>query len=59
MRAKVNAGSDEFPVTGQNPPAFLYEDPDSYDPRRVLSGFMRGYYLTRVRCLRFTEALLT
>ena len=50
IRAKVNAGSEEFQVTGNNPPAFLYEDPDNYDPKNALSGFMRGYFLGRVHC---------
>ena len=50
IRAKINAGSEEFQVIGTNPPAFLYEDPDSYDPENALSGFMRGYFLGHVRC---------
>ncbi|KAN0130316.1 hypothetical protein V8E53_011862 [Lactarius tabidus] len=50
VRAKVNAGSEEFRVTGTNPPAFLYEDPDNYDSKNSLSGLMRGYFLGR--CLR-------
>lgn len=56
VRAKINAGSEEFRVTGKRPPAFLYEDPGKYDRAHVLSGFMRGYFLTRVRCLVFCEA---
>jgi hypothetical protein len=50
VRAKVNAGSEEFRVTGTNPPAFLYEDPDNYDSKNSLSGLMRGYFLGRVGC---------
>ena len=49
VRAKVNSGSKDFKVTGGNPPAFLFEDPDNYDPRNGLSGLMCGYFLTRVR----------
>lgn len=50
VRAKVNAGSEEFRVTGTNPPAFLYEDPDNYDSKDALYGCMRGYFLGRVSC---------
>ena len=56
VRAKVNAGSEEFKVIGTNPPAFLYEDPDKYDPKNALSRFMRGYFLMRVRRSGSTEA---
>ncbi|KAF8263265.1 hypothetical protein EI94DRAFT_1704128 [Lactarius quietus] len=44
VQAKLNAGSDEFHVTGTSPPSFLYEDPDNYNPKKVLSSFMRGYF---------------
>jgi hypothetical protein len=37
-------------VTGTNPPAFLYEDPDNYDSKNSLSGLMWGYFLGRVGC---------
>ena len=49
VRAKINAGSDKFQVTGEDAPAFLYENPDKYNRKKILSGFMRGYFLTRVR----------
>jgi hypothetical protein len=53
---KVNAGSEEFQVTGTKPPAFLYEDPDSYDPKNALSGFMQGFFLWRVSSHGTTKA---
>jgi hypothetical protein len=36
-------------VTGGQSPAFLYEDPTEYRPFHIMDGFMRGYYLVRVR----------
>lgn len=58
VRAKVNAGSEEFLVTGDAAPAFLYENPDTFNPKTLLSGFLRGYFLARVSCLflRISEA---
>ncbi|KAI9433957.1 hypothetical protein H4582DRAFT_2081635 [Lactarius indigo] len=50
LRTKVNSGVKGYEVTAHDAPAFLYEDPDKYNPDDVLSGFMRGYFLTR--CLR-------
>ena len=50
VQAKVNSRSKDFKVTGGNPPAFLFKDPDNYDPRNGLSGLMHGYFLTRIRC---------
>ena len=47
-RAKVNSGDHRYRVTAVQPPAFLYENPDDYDPENVLRGFMRGYFLVRV-----------
>ena len=55
VRAKINAGSEEFRVTGTNPPAFLYEDPDKYEHSNALSGFLRGYFLGRVSCFIFHD----
>lgn len=49
IRARVNAGDAKYRVTASYPPAFLYEDPDKYDPEDVLAGLMRGYFLVRVR----------
>ncbi|KAN0139301.1 hypothetical protein V8E53_002802 [Lactarius tabidus] len=51
---KVNAGSEEFQVTGTNPPAFLYKDPDNYNSKNSLSGLMRGYFLRRCLCAIFS-----
>jgi hypothetical protein len=48
VRAKIQAGDEDYQITGDDVPAFLYEDPESYDPEDVLNGFMRGYFLARV-----------
>ncbi|KAN0135071.1 hypothetical protein V8E53_006962 [Lactarius tabidus] len=50
IRAKVNAGDDDYRVTAEGVPSFLYEDPLKYDPENVFSGLMRGRFL--IRCLR-------
>ncbi|KAI9431818.1 hypothetical protein H4582DRAFT_2062416 [Lactarius indigo] len=50
FRTKVKNGLVGYEVTGGDPPAFLYKDPENYDPTNLLSGFMRGYFLPR--CLR-------
>ena len=44
----MNAGDVRYRVTAIQPPAFLYENPDNYDPENVLQGFMRGYFLVRI-----------
>ena len=48
VRAKIQAGDEDYQVTADDVPSFLYEDPEAYDPDDVLSGFMRGYFLARV-----------
>lgn len=48
FRAKINDPDNEYQVTAVHLPAFLYEDPDQYNPKKILMGFMRGYYLVRV-----------
>ncbi|KAH9024767.1 hypothetical protein EDB85DRAFT_1894198 [Lactarius pseudohatsudake] len=48
LRTKIRNGLEGYKVTGGDPPAFLYEDPENYDPTNLLSGFMRGYFLPRV-----------
>ncbi|KAH8977902.1 hypothetical protein EDB86DRAFT_3091303 [Lactarius hatsudake] len=50
VETKIRDGVEGYEVTGGDPPAFLYEDPENYDPTNLLSGFMRGYFLPR--CLR-------
>ncbi|KAH9050804.1 hypothetical protein EDB87DRAFT_1755672 [Lactarius vividus] len=50
VETKIRNGLEGYEVTGGDPPAFLYEDPENYDPTNLLSGFMRGYFLAR--CLR-------
>ncbi|KAI9445703.1 hypothetical protein BJY52DRAFT_422297 [Lactarius psammicola] len=51
VRAKARDGlEEEYQVTAEDMPSFLYEDPLKYDPENVLSGFMRGPFL--IRCLR-------
>ncbi|KAH9003266.1 hypothetical protein EDB83DRAFT_2324362 [Lactarius deliciosus] len=47
---KINDVNNEYNVTADLLPAFLYEDPDYYNPDNLLEGFMRGYFL--VRCFR-------
>jgi hypothetical protein len=47
----VNAGAEEYQVTAEDVPSFLYEDPLNFDHENVLSGFMRGYFLICVRVL--------
>jgi len=52
IREKVKNGvEEEYHVTVEDVPSFLYEDPLEYDPENVLSGFMRGYFLIRL-CVR-------
>ena len=48
VRAKIQAGEEEYQVTGADVPSFLYEDPEQYDPEDVLFSFMRGYFLACV-----------
>ncbi|KAI9448491.1 hypothetical protein H4582DRAFT_2069002 [Lactarius indigo] len=43
------SGVKGYEVTAHDAPAFLYEDPDKYNPDNILSRFMRGYFLTRAR----------
>ncbi|KAH8977307.1 hypothetical protein EDB86DRAFT_2838038 [Lactarius hatsudake] len=50
FRTKIRDGVEGYEVTGGDPLAFLYEDPENYDPTNLLSGFMRGYFLPC--CLR-------
>ncbi|KAI9431693.1 hypothetical protein H4582DRAFT_2084517 [Lactarius indigo] len=50
VETKVKNGLVGYEVTGGDPPAFLYEDPENYDPTNLLSRFMWGYFLPR--CLR-------
>ncbi|KAH9039662.1 hypothetical protein EDB85DRAFT_2141166 [Lactarius pseudohatsudake] len=47
VETKIRNGLEGYEVTGGDPPAFLYEDPENYDPTNLLSGFMRGYFLPR------------
>lgn len=49
MREKVK-GDARYKVTAHRSPAFLYEDPDDYNPKHVLQGFLRGKFL--VFCFR-------
>jgi hypothetical protein len=49
VRAKIHEGLEEYQVTGGDMPSFLFEDPDKVDPENVLAGFMRGFFLARVR----------
>ncbi|KAI9431146.1 hypothetical protein H4582DRAFT_2085408 [Lactarius indigo] len=49
VETKIRNGLEGYEVTGGDPPAFLYEDPENYDPTNLLSGFMRGYFLPRIR----------
>ena len=48
VRAKIQAGEEDYQITADDVPSFLYEDPEAYDPDDVLSGFLRGYFLARV-----------
>ncbi|KAI0259653.1 hypothetical protein BC834DRAFT_604979 [Gloeopeniophorella convolvens] len=50
MRAAINASSAVIAITGDEMPAFMYENPSAYNPDDVLFGFMRGYFL--LRCFR-------
>ncbi|KAH9015649.1 hypothetical protein EDB84DRAFT_1567627 [Lactarius hengduanensis] len=47
---KINDVDEEYRVTAELMPAFLYDDPDFYNPDDLLEGLMRGYFL--VRCFR-------
>ncbi|KAH9018102.1 hypothetical protein EDB85DRAFT_2154730 [Lactarius pseudohatsudake] len=47
---KIDDVNNEYNVTADLLPAFLYEDPDYYNPDNLLEGLMRGYFL--VRCFR-------
>ncbi|KAH8976904.1 hypothetical protein EDB86DRAFT_3093844 [Lactarius hatsudake] len=46
---KINDVNNEYNVTADLLPAFLYEDPDYYNPDNLLEGLMRGYFLVRAR----------
>ena len=48
VRAMVNAGAEEYQITADSVPSFLYDDPLQFDPNDVLAGFMRGRFLIRV-----------
>jgi hypothetical protein len=49
VRAMVKAVEEGYEVMADDVPSFLFEDPLKFDPENVLSGFMRGYFLFRVR----------
>ena len=44
----VNARAEEYQITADSMPSFLYDDPLQFDPNDVLAGFMRGRFLIRV-----------
>ena len=48
IRAMVNARAEEYQVTADSVPSFLYDDPLQFDPNDVFAGFMRGRFLIRV-----------
>jgi hypothetical protein len=45
IRAKVNAGDNDYLVTAEDVPSFLYEDPLKYNPENVFTGLLRGRFL--------------
>ena len=45
VRAMVNTGAEEYQVTTNSVPSFLYDDPLQFDPNDVFTGFMRGCFL--------------
>jgi len=49
VRESIRDGRREYPVTPNRLPAFLYEDPSSYDPEDIYHGLLRGEYLLKVR----------
>ncbi|KAI9435703.1 hypothetical protein H4582DRAFT_2079310 [Lactarius indigo] len=55
VETKVKNGLVGYKVTGGDPPAFLYEDPENYDPTNLLSRFMRGYFLPRGQGRQFKK----
>ena len=44
----VNTGAEEYQITTDSVPSFLYDDPLQFGPNDVLAGFMRGRFLIRV-----------
>ena len=45
VRVMVNTGAEEYQVTTDSVPSFLYDDPLQFDPNDVFTGFMRGCFL--------------
>ncbi|KAH8983888.1 hypothetical protein EDB86DRAFT_3084964 [Lactarius hatsudake] len=54
VETKIRDGVEGYKVTGGDPLAFLYEDPENYNPTNLLSGFMWGYFLPRCLHAIFT-----
>ena len=58
VREKVRDGVSEYKVTAGDVPSFLYEDPKKYDPENVLTGFMQGFFLARVRSHQTFQSMI-
>jgi hypothetical protein len=48
VRAKIQAGQEEYQMASGDMPSFLFEEPEKYDTKEVLAGFMRGFFLACV-----------
>ncbi|KAF8267703.1 hypothetical protein EI94DRAFT_1801346 [Lactarius quietus] len=47
IRLLIITGDSEYNVTAVNTPAYLYEDPSKYNPRKIFRGLLRGPFLIR------------
>jgi hypothetical protein len=59
VRQMVNAGAEEYKITANHVPSFLYEDPLKFDPNNVFTGFMRGHFLICVSKMTILMEKLT